>query len=305
MRIITISTLILGLTFTLLTGCANKDQRPKGVTEQEVYESAQKSLDSRSWLAAIQALKLLEENFPFGAYAEQAQLELIFAHYQAQDYEDVVANADRFIRLHPQHRSVDYAYYMRGLAAFYQYAQNFTILVGGDASDRDRGALQESFDYLSQFLRKFPESSYAVDAQQRLIYLRNQLAQSEINIANYYFKRGAYLAAAKRGNYVVENFQGTPAVPDGLAVMAQAYFLLELDQLANQSATILAHNFPDHPALNKDGSFNQHYFARRHPRNLFSYLTLGVFDRAELHGFDSRDVYDSVYFTEQAPMPAQ
>ncbi len=303
MRFNTLTTLVIGLVLTVIGGCASHEKREKGVTEQEIYESAQKNLDSRSWLAAIQALQLLEENFPFGAYAEQSQLELIYAHYQAQDYEDVVANSDRFIRLHPQHRNVDYPYYMRGLAAFYQDMGAFSIAFGGDASDKDRGAIQESFDYLSQFLRKYPDSSYAKDAQQRLVYLRNLLARSEIHIANYYFKRGAYLAAAKRGNYVVENFQGTPAVPDGLAVMAQAYFLLDLDELANQSVKILAYNFPDHPALNSDGSFNQTYFARRNPRNWFSYLTFGMFERAEISGFDSREKYNSVFKAEVAPKP--
>src|SRR5690606_3436142 len=116
------ATLIMCVILTLLSACASKPQQEKrkGLTEQEVYESAQKHLDNSSWQAAIQTLQMLEENFPFGTYGEQAQLELIYAHYRAQDYEDVIANADRFIRLHPQHRDVDYAFYMRGLASFHR-----------------------------------------------------------------------------------------------------------------------------------------------------------------------------------------
>lgn len=295
MRITTLSTLVMGLILTFLASCATKEEKPKGVTEQEVYELAEKNLNSNSWLAATKALQLLEENFPFGAYAEQAQLELIYAHYRAQDYEDVIANADRFIRLHPQHRNVDYAYYMRGLASFYQDDHSLAALFGSDEADRDRGAVQDSFNALSQFLRKFPESGYARDAQQRLIYLRNILARSEIHAANYYFKRGAFLAAAKRGAFVVENFQGTPAVPDGLAVMAQAYYELNLEELADKAVALLASNFPNHPALDKSGHFDKSYYRQRKPRDWFSYVTLGIFDRAELAGFDSRHLYNSIY----------
>lgn len=304
MRTTTPTNLVIALIVTILVGCASNSERTEGVSEQDVYELAKRNLDSRNWTTAIQTLQLLEENFPFGTYAEQAQLELIYSHYQAQNYDEVIVNADRFIRLHPQHRNVDYAFYMRGLASFYQDAHTMAAMFGSDASDRDRGVLRESFDYLSQFVRRFPESPYAKDAQQRLVYLRNLLARSEIHIANYYFKRGAYLAAAKRGSYVVENFPETPAVPDGLAVMTQAYYLLGLDELAENTANLLALNYPNHPALNDNGSFNQDYYARRRPKNWFSYLTLGIFDRAEISGFDSRELYNSVYFEEEdAPSP--
>src|SRR5690606_19092557 len=147
-------------------------------------------------------------------------------HYRAQDYEDVIANADRFIRLHPQHRDVDYAFYMRGLASFHRESGFVGSLFGADNTDRDLGGARESFEHFAQFIQRFPNSPYAPDAQKRMIYLRNVLARYEIHVANYYFKRGAFLAAAKRGGYVVENFQETPAVPDGLAVMAQAYYLM-------------------------------------------------------------------------------
>lgn len=295
-------TLLTALILTFLVACASNDRKTDGVSEQEVYELAQRDLNARNWLAAIETLQLLEENFPFGVYAEQSQLELIYAHYQAQNFADVIANAERFIRLHPQHRQVDYAYYMRGLASFYEEWNGFFLFMDSDGSDRDRGAIRESFDYLSQFVRKFPASPYAKDAQQRLMYLRNLLARSEIHIANYYFKRGAYLAAAKRGSYVVENFQETPAVPDGLAVMAQAYYLLELEDLADNAVELLVHNFPNYPALKDDGSFDQTYYAKRRSKTWFSYVTFGMFDRAEISGFDSRRYYNQIY-KEDAPKP--
>lgn len=277
---------------TFLGGCASNDERKKGASEQEVYELAQRHLNSGNWQSAVQALDLLEENFPFGTYGEQAQLELIYAHYRAGNYEEAIAVAERFIRLHPQHRNVDYAYYMRGLASFNSEGSFLGALFGADNTDRDPGSARNSFDYFSQFVQRFPASPYAPDAQKRMIYLRNVLARAEIHVANYYFTRGAYLAAAKRGNHVVENFPTTPAVPDGLAVMAQAYYLLGQDELAEDAVKVLALNFPDHPALNERGEFDDKYIRGRNKRSLLSYLTFGLFDRVETRGFDSRDRYN-------------
>lgn len=294
--------LIICIILAILTGCASKEEKRKGMTEQEVYESAQKHLDNNSWLAAIQTLQTLEENFPFGTYGEQGQLELIYAHYRAQNYDETIANADRFIRLHPQHRHVDYAYYMRGLASFNQESGFVGSLFGADNTDRDPGGARESFEHFAQFIQRFPNSPYAPDAQKRMVYLRNVLARFEIHVANYYFKRGAYLAAARRGNYVVENFQETPAVPDGLAAMAQGYYLLGMNEMAATAVTVLVANFPDYPALNDKGEFDQTYYLRRLKRSWFSYATLGLFERAELNGFDTREQYDPEYWPE-APRP--
>ncbi len=296
-------TLVTCIILAILSGCASKEEKQKGMTEQEVYESAQKHLNSSSWQAAVQTLQMLEENFPFGTYGEQAQLELIYAHYRAQDYAEVIANADRFIRLHPQHRNVDYAYYMRGMASFHQESTFVGSLFGADNTDRDPGGARESFEHFAQFIQRFPNSSYAPDAQKRMVYLRNVLARFEIHVANYYFKRGAYLAAAKRGNYVVENFQQTPAVPDGLAVMAQAYYLMGMNEMAETAVKVLQTNFPDYPALDEDGKFDQTFYLQRRKRNWFSYATFGLFERAELGGFDTRHHYDPE-FQEPAPPPA-
>lgn len=304
MRLLTLPTVLLACILTILAGCATTDEQDssKGLTEQEIYERAQKKLDHKNWLAAVTQLQLIEEHFPFGTYGEQSQLELIYALYQSQEHSEAIVNADRFIRLHPQHRSIDYAYYMRGLASFYEESRFTESLFGADNSGRDPGATQDSFNHFSQFIHKFPRSPYAPDAQKRMIYLRNILARTEIHTANYYFKRGAYIAAANRGNFVVQNYQGTPAVPDALAVMAQAYYLLDMQPLADSATQVLAENYPDYPALNKDGTFNTDYYKRPKHRKLFSYLTLGIFERNELHGFDTRSTYNSLHF-EDAPKP--
>ena len=295
MRSTTLPIILTLVILTLLGGCATKEARQKGLTEQEVYETAQKYLNNNSWQSAIQTLQLLEENFPFGTYGEQAQLELIYAHYKAQNYEELIAVADRFIRLHPQHRDVDYAFYMRGLASFHREQGFMGSLFGEDNTTRDPGAARESFDHFTQFIQRFPNSPYAPDAQKRMIFLRNALARYEIHIANYYFKRGAFLAAAQRGSYVVANFQETPAIPDGLATMAQAYYLLGRDELAEDAVQVLRTNFPNYPALEDDGSFNQKFYLHSKKRGLFSYLTFGLFSRAELDGFDTRTLYNPEY----------
>lgn len=294
-------TVMAALLITLISACSSNQQRQEGMTEQELYESAQNALDQSNWQRAIQTLSLLEENFPFGTYGEQGQLELIYSHYQAGNYDAVLANADRFIRLHPQHRQVDYAYYLRGMASFHKENNFLGSLFGADNTTRDPGAARESYNYFMELINRFPDSDYAKDAQKRMIYIRNTMARLEIHIANYYFKRGAYIAALQRGNFVVENFQETPAVPDGLAVMVQAYYLLDKPELAKAATKVLALNFADHPALDDQGNFD-HSYITSNKRSWVSYLTLGLFDKQEARGFDTRALYNNK-FSAEVPAP--
>ncbi len=290
----------------ILSACSsNEEKGPDGASEQEVYQRAVKLMKSGNWEAVIQTLQLLEEYFPFGTYAEQSQLELIFAYYKTNNYDAAIASADRFIRLNPQHSNVDYAYYMRGVASFVNDSSYQAALIN-DTSNRDAGTARVSFEYFTELLTKFPQSPYGPDARKRMTYLRNTLARYEIHVANYYFKRGAFLAAANRGRFVVENMQTTPAVPDGLAVMAQAYHLLELQDLADKAVAVLHKNFPDYPKLNSKGEFNYEYRVKKR-RSWVSYLTLGFFDKKQYVSFDTRRQYNSFYLDEnekQAIVPS-
>lgn len=292
--------LTVGLVFSLIS-CGSNSEKEEATSEQQVYEAAQSALDRSNWTSAIEALHLLEENFPFGTYAEQAQLELIYANYRAGEHDSVITAADRFIRLHPQHRHVDYAYYMRGLATANRAQDVFGGAFGSDPTKRDTGAAREAFGYFTQFLNLFPNSVYAQDAQKRMIHQRNLLARAEIHVANYYFKRQAYLAAANRGRFVVENFQQTPAVPDALAVMAQAYYLLDMPELAEDAAKVLHVNYPNHPALAANGEFNYQFSSQSSERSLWSYITLGLFDKNTPQEFDTRALYNPAYFDESEP----
>ncbi len=297
----------------LLTGCAwmgfgDDEETPEtqGYTEKDFFNQIQKDMEAENWLSASQNLEALEAQFPFGDYAEQAQLELIYVYYKMQDHQAAIAAADRFIRLHPQHPNVDYAYYLKGLAYYSQNRGFFDNFLPRDETKRDPGdTARNSFAAFSELLNKFPESSYTPDARQRMIHLRNLLARQEIHVANYYFVRGAYLAAANRGRYVIENFQQSPAVPDGLAVMAQAYHLLGMQDLSNDAAQLLAANYPEYPALDENGQFRYRTDISGGERSWLSRISFGLYDNRKAPGYDTRHIYNPAYqgMTEEVEAP--
>lgn len=280
----------------LLGGCSwfnDEDEVPPDEGERALYEAAQKNLRASNFDLAIKNLQLLEARYPFGPYAEQAQLELIYAYYRNYDHPEAVAAAERFIRLHPQHPNTDYAYYMKGLSAFTEGEGLLERFLPTDRTQRDPGPARQSFADFAQLLSRYPGSEYAADARARMVHLRNLLARYEINVANYYFKRRAYVAALNRGRYVVENFQETPAVPDGLAVMAQAYLILGMDDLAQNAIAALRSNYPQHPSIDDSGNF----IAQRYPgdgdTSWLRIATFGFADRLEPPRFDSREIFEA------------
>ena len=246
--------LLLIAIFALTAACSSNETISENLGEAELYQQAQADLDNKSYTSAINKLKTLESRYPFGRFAEQAQLELIYAYYRNMEPEAARSSAERFIRLHPQHPNVDYAYYLKGLASFDQDRGLLARFLPLDMTKRDPGAARDSFNEFAQLTTRYPNSRYAPDAKARMVYLRNLLAANEIHVAHYYLKRQAYVAAANRGRYVVENFQGTPSVGDGLAVMTEAYQRLKLDDLASSSLETLTLNYPDHASL-EDGKF--------------------------------------------------
>ncbi len=277
----TLRALLLTLSLALLAACASKDEMPDIAAdsgEAQLYRQAERALDNRNYDLAVRTLQALESRYPFGKYAEQAQLELIYAHHGAFETEAAIEAANRFIRLHPQHPNVDYAYYMKGLSATAANEDILSRFLPLDNTKRDVNYAREAFAEFSQLISRYPESPYAADAKLRMVYLRNLLARHEINVANYYFKRGAYLAATNRGRYVVENFQRTPAVADGLAVMAQGYILLGKEDLAKQATETLAMNYPDHPALDRRGRLRSEYTLEGEQRSLINRASFGLFD---------------------------
>lgn len=300
--------ILLLTSILLLSGCSwlgNGDDEKKksateGFTEKDFYDSIQRNLNSQNWTVAIENLQSLEAQFPFGNYAEQAQLELIYAYHKSADYEAAIAAADRFIRLHPRHPNVDYAYYIKGLSAFVQTRGFFDQYLPIDETKRDPGGARDAFATFNELITRYPESAYAADARQRMVHLRNLLARQEIHVANYYFKRGSYLAAVNRGRFVVENFQLTPSVPDGLAVMAQGYHLLQMQDLADDAARVLAANYSDHPSLDKNGAFLYQKRMSADNQSWLKRLSLGYYVPEKAPEFDSRPVYNP---TPNSPPP--
>ncbi|MDB2384377.1 outer membrane protein assembly factor BamD [Endozoicomonas sp.] len=251
---------LLALLFMALvmTGCASnsdKDKLPESLSETEIYQLANKYLGKSNYSEAIKSLRALEARYPFGAFAEQAQLDIIYAYFMSAEPEASRAAADRFIRLHPQSPSADYAYYMKGLASNTASVGIIERYLPLDMTRRDPGQANQSFNEFAELLSRYPDSQYAPDARQRMIALRNRLAAYEIHAANYYLKRKAFVAAINRGQYVVENMQETPAVPEALAVMVEGYQHLGLVGPANEALETLRLNYPDHRSLDQKGNF--------------------------------------------------
>lgn len=249
--------LLVGVLALLAACSSNAPVIDESLSESELYRKAQTDLDAENYGSAVETLRALEARYPFGRYAEQAQLELIYAYYQNYEPEAATASADRFIRLHPTHQNVDYAYYIRGLASFTRDQGIIERFLPLDMTRRDPGAARDSFNDFAQLINRFPNSQYAPDARARMVYLRNLLAAYDVHVGHYYLKRGAYLAAANRGRYVVENFQQTPSVGDSLALMVAGYNRLAMQDLAGSALETLKLNYPEHPAL-VDGEFKHH-----------------------------------------------
>ena len=268
------------LSLIFLSGCSS-DKAEEGeedidATELEYYKMSQSALRSGNYQTAVERLQFLEARFPFGRYAEQAQLEIIYAYYKSAQSESARAAADRFIRLHPQHPNVDYAYYLRGMASFDEDTNFLEKFIPMNAATRDPGAARDSFNDFSQLIKRFPNSQYAPDAQYRMIYLRNLLAEYEINVARYYIYRGAYIAAANRGRHVFENFQETPSVPDGLAIMVEAYTLLNMETLASEALMVLSENFPDHQSLGRAGKLDASKSVKSSEKSWLNIISFGL-----------------------------
>ncbi len=250
---------LIGFSLFLVSCASTKQNQLEFMGEDALYQKARAYMSDRRYNNAIETYQMLETRFPFGQYAEQAQLEIILAHYKSSEYEAAIVAADRFIRLHPNHPEADYAYYYRGLATFDANRSIFDRFFNLDMSQRDPSAARTSFNNFAELLTKYPDSRFAADARSRMIYLRNILARHEVHIADYYLRRGAYIAAVNRGSYVVEHFQKSTAVGDALAVMIQGYQMMGMKRLANDSLSALVLNDPSNLALTKNGKFNPKY----------------------------------------------
>ena len=241
-----ISLLSIFILSIIISSCSSNEEIPdERLLEKELYDQAQFRLKDGSYSTAIRSLEALESRFPFGRYAEQAQAELIYAYYMNSQFEASQSAAERFINLHPRHTHSGYAYYMKGLASFTDDSGLFSRYFQSDLAKREVVMAQQSFDELSDFITRYPDSKYVPHAKQRMIYLRNLLAQHEVYVADFYMKRGAYLAAIGRAKYVIEHLPNTPQTPYALSILVEAYGLMEYEELRKINLEILNSNYPN------------------------------------------------------------
>ena len=257
---------LLSLLCLGFTGCSyipwfgdDEDKEPEiseDISAKQLYQKANGEMIGNRFEDAIESYNLLESRYPFGRYAQQAQLELAYLYYRRSNADSAVASADRFIRLNPQHPSVDYAYYIKGLALFDKGKTFLNIVLPRNPSDKDPAPLLASFEVFDTLIQKFPDSEYADDAKQRMIYLRNELAEHELAVADFYMRRGAYVAAANRAQYVMHKYQGAPAMPQAVYILELAYRQLGIEDLAVDANKIYAANY-----INSDGTLLDPKFA--------------------------------------------
>ena len=258
MRATSLSAIVLAT--ALLAGCASGPSKEALARqpEQQLYQQAIDALNNGRYSSAVTQLETLDSRYPFGQHAQQTQLALIYAYYQIGSWELVRSTATRFIRLNPNSPQVDYAFYLRGLAAWEAgrfSLESFDLI---DISERDLGSSRDAYVDFSELARRFPNSAYAADARQRIIYLRNVLARHELKAADFYLRRKAYVAAVERGRWVIEHYPQTSANPDALAVMVEGYMGLTATDRARETLAILEHNTPDHRQI-RDGIFYPRY----------------------------------------------
>ena len=252
--------LLINLIFSvLLSSCSYwegvfKEQDPTiGMSAAQIYGEGKFFLDAEDYPNAIIYFDILEARYPFGIYSTQSMLDLAYASYQSNLKEEAIVGCNRFIRLYPNHPNVSYAYYLRALSNFNMDRNFITELFGQDLSKYDVSKLRQSFDDFSVIINKFPDSKYAKDSRNRLVYIKNQMAANELYIAKYYIKRSAHIAAIERIKYLLVNYNGTPSTEEGLLMLIESYTYLKMNDLAADTSRVLKENYPDYMITSKNG----------------------------------------------------
>ncbi|MGM0554567.1 MAG: outer membrane protein assembly factor BamD [Pseudomonadota bacterium] len=229
-----------------VTGCAGwRDDPTRGWSASQIYGEAKKALNEGTYDQAVEYYELLEARYPFGRFAQQAQIEIPYAYYKAGEPEAALAAVDRFVQLNPRHPHLDYAYYLRGLINFNRQQGFMSRLLPMDPAEMDPEPLDRAFHDFDRLLREFPDSRYAVDSHQRMVFIRNTLAEHELNVAEFYMERTAWVAAAERARHVVATYPGAEAMPRALGVLHRAYSELGLTEHAESAMMVLELNYPE------------------------------------------------------------
>ncbi len=235
--------LLLILISSVLFACAGSDKdETAGFSAKELYDEAQFAIEAAEFETAVKHLETLEARYPFDPYAKQAQLEIAYAYYKFDELDQATSAVERFARLHPRDSHMDYVYYLKGLINFNRGQGLLDDWFPRTPSRHDPAVLEQAFNDFSTLVRRYPNSIYAGDAHQRMIYLRNQLAEKEILIAEFYIERKSWLSAAKRAKAVIVRFPNTIWTKRALEIMLLSYQQLELTDLAADTRRIIEYN---------------------------------------------------------------
>ncbi len=252
MRVTNYTKVIIVLSLiAMISACSNKKNNNKDNLAQqqveELYSKGKTALNKGNYVFAIDYYRALETNFPYGEFTEQAKLDLIYAFHKTDQIEKAVEAANNFISLYPTHKNVDYAYYMKGVANFEKKQGRLDRFIkGGKTSLRDPKPYRDSQQAFEDLVKRYPNSVYTEDAKQRLVYIRNRLAERELSIGNYYYNAETYVAALNRCKTIIYQYETTPAVEGALVLMEKTYLAMGMDDLAKSTHEILIENFPDY-----------------------------------------------------------
>jgi len=232
----------------LLTACASDFKDPtsefKGQSADKIFKNAEKSLTKKHYEDAIKGFEALDIMYPFSKYAQQGQLNIIYAYYKNTAMDNAIAAANRYIHLYPVDPNIDYVYYIKAMANFDKTRSEFDILYKRDISSRDLFSMREAFIDFNELISRFPNSKYAQNTRNHMIYIRNLIAKHELSVAEYYMNRKAYVAAANRASYIVAHLNGTPQVKAALKIMIEAFTKLGASKEATEAQRVLDMNFP-------------------------------------------------------------
>ena len=236
--------IVLSLSLAACSSLKNKD-KTRGWSANKIYQEAKSNLHEGDYEEAIELYETLEARYPLGRFAQQAQLETAYAYYKFEEPDSALDAIDRYVRMNPRAKNIDYALYLRGLVNFTRGNSFVDRFLPRSIADLDNVRQKESFHDFSNLLTRYPNSKYAGEAQMRLQHLRNALAQSEVNVGKYYMQRGAYLAAFNRAEYTIKHYQNAPAVVDALVLKIKSARKLGKNDLANASLRVLQTNYPN------------------------------------------------------------
>lgn len=232
----------------LFSGCGllpEQVDETRGWSANKLYAEAKSAMGDGAYDKAVKYFEKLEARYPYGRFAQQAQIETAYAHYKQSDKALAIAACDRFIRLHPNHPNVDYMYYLKGLVNFNEDMGLVGYISMQDLSERDPKAAQESFEAFKALIDRFPDSKYAKDSALRMAYLVNALASLEVHVARYYMKRGAFVAAVNRAQAAIKTYPDAPANEEALFIMVKGYDALGMNDLRDDAERVMKKNFPN------------------------------------------------------------